>query len=256
MKLSENRYLAMLQRSLSSLNAFEISLLAAIMILSIVSFVLKGEFEFNNFLAALSAILGVFCVVLGAKGSMANWIFGIFEGIIYTYICFAGHIYGDALQRLLYTLPMQFIGWHLWSKRERNDGSTQIVTRYMSWGVRFVYLILTAAMTLAFGLFLKFAGPHLTDFFHSMNFHVQPEYANEYQLWFDAASTVLAIVTTWISAKAYVEPWYLWLVINFLSISIWIMSDSAFSFMIVSKYSIYTINCIYGIWMWHRLSKN
>ena len=44
MKLSENRYVAMLQRSLSSLNAFEISLLAAIMILSIVSFVLKGEF--------------------------------------------------------------------------------------------------------------------------------------------------------------------------------------------------------------------
>lgn len=256
MKHAENKYVTLLRQSFASLNAFEIMLMASIIILAIISFVIKGEFEINNFIAAVSAILGVFCVVFGAKGSMVNWIFGIVECFLYAYICISGHIYGDAMQRILYTLPMQFIGWHLWSKRKRDDDSTQIHTRYMTWGVRLLYFAITAALTMALGMFLKFAGPHLTEFFAYMHFKVQPSYANEYQLWFDAATTILAIMTTWISAKAYVEQWYLWLVINILSISIWIMSPTEFSFMTVCKYSVYTINCIYGIWMWHKLSKD
>ncbi len=250
-----NKYINTVAQSFKRLNWFEMSLMAAIIILAIISFIYKGEFGINNFIACTSAIMGVFCVVLGAKGSMANWIFGIIECFLYTYISISGHIYGDAMQRLLYTLPMQFVGWYLWSKRERKDESTQINTRYMSWMTRFKYLVVTTLMVLALGYFLKFAGPHLTDFFSYMHFKVQANYASESQLWLDATTTVLAIVTTFISVKAYVEQWYLWLFINIFSILIWIQSDTDFSFMVVAKYSVYLINSFYGIYMWNKLSK-
>lgn len=250
-----NKYIHTVQQSFRMLNWFEIMLMAAIMILAICSFIYKGEFGVNNFIACLSAILGVFCVVLGAKGSMANWIFGIVECFLYTYISISGHIYGDALQRILYTLPMQFIGWYMWSKRERKDDSTQIDTRYMSWGTRAQYLTTTVVMVLCLGYFLKFAGPHLTDFFSYMHFKVQANYANEFQLWLDATTTILAIMTTFISVKAYVEQWYLWLFINILSICIWLQSDTDFAFMVIAKYSVYLINSFYGIYMWNKLSK-
>ena len=249
-----NRLNNTIVRSLKGLNWFEMFLLAAIIVLAIISFIIKGEFQINNFIACLSAVLGVFCVVLGAKGSMANWIFGIVECFLYTYISISGHIYGDALQRILYTLPMQFVGWYMWSKRERNDGSTQIVTRYMSWLTRLEYLIVTVTLVLALGFFLKLAGPHLTQLFTLLHFKVPADYASESQLWLDATTTILAIMTTFISVKAYVEQWYLWLFINVLSICIWMQSDTDFSFMVVAKYSVYLINSFYGIYMWHKLS--
>ena len=251
-----NKYIQTLKKSFAHLNWFEVSLMAAIIILAIISFVVKGEFGINNFIACVSAVLGVFCVVLGAKGSMANWIFGIVECFLYTYISISGHIYGDALQRLLYTLPMQFIGWYLWSKRERHDETTQINTRYMSWTIRAEYLFVTAAMVLALGFFLKFAGPYLTDFFTYMHFKVKANYTNEFQLWLDATTTVLAIVATFISVKAYVEQWYVWLLINILTIMIWVQNSTDFSFMVIAKYSVYLVNTFYGIYMWNKLSKS
>ncbi len=249
------RYLALLRQSLLTLRPFEVLLIAAILALSILSFVIKGEFGVNNCLACVSAILGVFCVVLGAKGSMANWLFGIVECVIYSYIALAGHIYGDALQRIFYTLPMQFIGWHLWSKRRLGNAEEQIRTRYMSWFIRGLYLAVTVMIILALGFFLKFVGPHLTDFFYSMHFHVQPSYTNEFQLWLDATTTILFLVAMFISTKAYVEQWYLWLFINIFSIIIWALSPTEFSFMTVAKYSVYLVNSFYGLYMWHRLSK-
>ncbi len=250
-----NNYISTLVKGVKGLNWFEASLLVAILFLSVLSFVIKGEFGADNFIACVSAIFGVFCVVLGAKGSMANWIFGIVECFLYTYIAISGHIYGDALQRILYTLPMQFIGWHLWSKRKRDDDSTQIQTRYMTWGTRALYLSITVAMVLAFGFFLKYAGPHLTDFFAYMHFKVQPGYANELQLWMDSSTTILFLVAMFISIKAYVEQWYLWVFINIFSITMWALSPTEFSFMTVAKYSVYLVNSLYGIYMWHKLSK-
>ena len=85
------------KKSLTTLNAFEIVLMACIMLLALSSFFIKGEFSWQNCIAAISAVLGVFCVVLGAKGSLANWIFGMFEGFLHIVICFYTHMYGDFL---------------------------------------------------------------------------------------------------------------------------------------------------------------
>ncbi len=250
-----NKYLKILRHSLITLKPFEIFLLVAIIGLSIASFVYKQDFSANNCLACVSAILGVFCVVLGAKGSMANWLFGIVECVLYSYIALSSHIYGDALQRIFYTLPMQFIGWHLWSKRKLGNEAEQIKTRYMTWKIRGFYLFITVGIILALGFFLKFAGPHMTNFFYRMQFHVQPNYTNDFQLWLDATTTILFLVAMFISTKAYVEQWYLWLVINISSIAMWSLSTTDFAFMTVAKYSVYLVNSFYGLYMWHKLSK-
>lgn len=243
------------RQSLRHLNLIEILLLTSIIILAIISFVREGEFGMNNVISVVSAITGVFCVVLGAKGSIANWVFGVVECFLYTYIAISGHIYGDALQRILYTLPMQFVGWSVWRKRELKDDSTQIKSRYMTWRVRGVYTIITTILVLLFGYFLIFIGPHLNDVFRYMNIDVLSNYSSPMQLWLDSMTTVISIVAIYMSAKAYVEQWYMWLLINVFSIMIWLASPTEFSFMVVAKYSVYLVNSFYGIYMWHKLSK-
>ena len=149
-----NKYVKIVNESLKSFNKFETLLLLSILSLTIANFVIKGEVTLNSAIAAIGAILGVFCVVLGAKGSMANWIFGTIEAFLHIYICFCTHIYGDMLQRLVYNLPMQFVGWSKWKKRVRNDGTQTIHTRYMTWKQRFITFLAVALGTVSLGVFL------------------------------------------------------------------------------------------------------
>ena len=255
-----NKYLYILKTSITGLNLFERLLLAAILCLTVIGFVMKGVVTFNSMIAAIAAILGVFCVVLGAKGSLANWIFGIIEAFLHIYICFCTHIYGDMLQRLVYNLPMQFIGWNKWKKRVRNDGSQTIHTRYMTWKQRALTLIAVSTGTVALGLFLIAFGPWFIDTLHSvfpdMEFKtLKQSYDTQMQLWLDSFTTVMSVITMYISVKAFVEQWFMWLTINVAYIALWLMSDSEFSFMTVAKYSVYLINSFYGIYMWNKLSK-
>lgn len=258
-------YLAVVKDSIKNFNVFEILLLVAILSLTIFKFatgIINGEpLTTNAIIAAVSAILGVFCVVLGAKGSIANWIFGIVEAFLHIYICFCTHIYGDFLQRLFYNLPMQFIGWKKWRKRERHDGSRTIHTRYMTWSQRLITFASVTIGTLALGIFLQYFGPWFIEVIREIipDFQfktLKTDYDSTTQLWLDSFTTVLSIITMYISVKAYVEQWYMWLTINVAYISMWMMSDSEFSFMTVAKYSVYLINTFYGIYMWHKLSKN
>lgn len=255
-----NKYLNTIRKSLTSLNKFEMLLLTSILALTVVGFAMKGEITLNTSIAALSAILGVFCVVLGAKGSMANWLFGIVEAFLHIYICFCTHIYGDMIQRLVYNLPMQFIGWSKWKKRKRDDGSETIHTRYMTWGQRIVTVLAVGIGTAGLGVFLIYFGPWMIDTLQGilpdMQFKtLKTDYDTPMQLWLDSFTTVMSIVTMYVSVKAFVEQWYMWLAINVAYIAMWLMSDSDFSFMTVAKYSVYLINSFYGIYMWNKLSK-
>ncbi len=256
----KNRYFIILRQTFKSLNWFETVLLLAILSLAVMSFFIKGDFGTNAIIAAVAAILGVFCVVLGAKGSLANWIFGVVEAFLHIYICFCTHIYGDMLQRLFYNLPMQFIGFNMWKKRTRHDGTATIRTRYMTWRQRWITMASVVIGTIALGVFLIYFGPWmigvLTEILPDMEFKtLKMDYDTTSQLWLDSLTTVMSIVTMVVSVKAFVEQWYMWLFINVAYIAMWLMSDSVFSFMTVAKYCVYFVNSIYGIYMWHKLSK-
>lgn len=256
-----NQYITTIRKSLTTLNWFEKVLLIAILALTVVGFAMKGDITLNTSIAAISAILGVFCVVLGAKGSLANWLFGIVEAFMHIYICFCTHIYGDMIQRLVYNLPMQFIGWSKWKKRERNDGSQTIHTQYMTWQQRIMTIVTVAVGTFGLGVFLIYFGPWMIDTMKGIMPDIQfktlkMDYDQPMQLWLDSFTTVMSIVTMYVSVKAFVEQWYMWIIINIAYISMWLMSDSEFSFMTVAKYSVYLINSFYGIYMWNKLSKN
>ena len=255
-----NKYTDVVKKSFATLNLFDYLLIAAILALSAVSFIVKGELNANVVIAAVSATLGVLCVVLGAKGALANWLFGIVECMLHIYICFASHIYGDFLQRLFWNLPMQFLGWKNWRRRERDDDTASIRTRYMTWKERFVTLSVIVFFTAVLGVFLKCFGPWLIgvlkDVLPDMEFKtLKADYDFEALLWCDSFTTVASVVALYVSIKAFVEQWYIWLAINVASICIWFFQDTDFSFMTIAKYTVYLVNSFYGIYMWNKLSK-
>ena len=240
-----------------SLRPFEVCLIGGIFALSLSQTLVTGNFDT---IGTLSALCGVICVVLGAKGSMANWAFGIVECFLYAYICLKGHIYGDAIQRIFYTLPMQFVGWYMWSHRRRSDDHSIVQTRIMSWAQRVFWLIVIAACTWLMAWVLGSYGHYIHEVLSSHVFegsYVKVDYTRPLQLYMDAFTTVVMMVAMYISTRAYADQWILWIAINVLSVCIWMQNLGAdeHAFMTMSKYALYFINSIYGLVNWWRLSK-
>ena len=98
-----------------------------IIIAATVYFSLTGT-DYSNFqsiilnwvISPVSAISGIFCVVLAAKGKISNWMYGVLNSILYGYLAYRSGYYGDAIINIVYFLPTQFIGLMFWKTRLQN----------------------------------------------------------------------------------------------------------------------------------------
>lgn len=240
-----------------SLTVVEWFLIISIFSIAIARAVITGNVDV---VGSVSALCGVICVVLCAKASMGNWIFGIIDCFLYGYICLHSHIYGDAIQRFCYTLPMQFVGMYMWSHRRSEEDATIVHTRLMSWGQRFLWLALLAVLTVALAYALNRFGPAMQHFLSEHFFegtYIKETYASTAQLYMDSFTTVAFMLAMYIAAKAYAEQWILWIAINVISVMIWMqnLGSDQYAFMTMSKYILYFVNSLYGWNNWYRLAK-
>ena len=63
----------------------------------------------------IAAIIGVINVVLGGKGKLSNYFFGVISALLMIYINLTVKNYGIMLVSV-YNLAMQFVGFRAWSK--------------------------------------------------------------------------------------------------------------------------------------------
>jgi nicotinamide mononucleotide transporter len=63
----------------------------------------------NWVVSPISAVTGILCVVLAAKGKISNWAYGIVNSVLYGYLAYRSGYYGDAIINIIYFLPTQFI---------------------------------------------------------------------------------------------------------------------------------------------------
>ena len=101
-------------------NVISIVLVLGVVISNLIYTTLVGEIDV---LGSISSITGVICVVLVARGSMWNYLFGVITVSTYAWISYKSSIYGDAALNALYYLPMQFLGWWQWQKRIKSNSS-------------------------------------------------------------------------------------------------------------------------------------
>ena len=198
-----------------------------------------------DIVGSVAGIAGVFCVVLVAKGSIWNYLFGIINVSMYAYISYKASLYGDAGLNALYYVPMQFIGWWQWRKRgaavseaEAAGQGVQVKARRFDWRQR----VLLAAGCTAAVVAVGFALRHFGD--------PQP--------FKDSLTTVLSIVAQALMALAFMEQWVLWIITNIVSVIMWsvcVARGEAHAAVMVIMWSFYLLNSINGLRVWLKLSK-
>ena len=217
-------------------------LIVGVIVSNIVYSVLTGTLDV---VGSLAGITGVLCVVLVAKGSIWNYVFGLVNVSLYAWISYQAALYGDAGLNALYYLPMQFIGWWQWRKRgaavseaEAGGKDVQVKARRFDWGQRILLAFGCAVAVVAVGFLLK----HLGD--------PQP--------FKDSATTVLSVVAQALMALAFMEQWALWIITNVISVAMWAVCVSrgeAHAGVMVIMWSFYLLNSINGLRVWLKLSR-
>lgn len=224
------------------LNAYDWFLIVGVIASNIIYSVLSGNIDI---VGSIAGIAGVLCVVLVAKGSILNYLFGLVNVSMYAYISYKASLYGDAGLNAMYYLPMQFIGWWQWRRRgaaisnaESEGKGVQVQARRFNWKQR-ILLAVSCTLTVAvFAYILKYLG--------------------DPQPFKDSTTTVLSIVAQALMALAFMEQWVLWIITNVVSVIMWVICmtrGEAHAAVMVIMWSFYLLNSINGLRVWIALSK-
>ncbi len=223
------------------LTGYDWFLIVGVIATNIIYSVLSGDIDL---VGSLAAVAGVLCVVLVAKGSIWNYLFGLVNVSMYAYISYKAGLFGDAALNALYYLPMQFIGWWQWRRRGAavsesqagNDG-VQVKARRLNLLQRILLTAGCVAAVILVGYVLRYFG--------------------DPQPFKDSTTTVLSIVAQALMALAFMEQWVLWIITNIVSVAMWCVCVSRgepHAAVMVIMWAFYLLNSINGLRVWLRLS--
>lgn len=178
---------------------------------------------------ALTAITGVICVVLCAKGKKSQYAFGFINITGYIIIALINKYYGEVMLNAFYYLPSQFIGYYIWNKNI-NKKTKNVKGKKLNLKQTLIFLSLSFVLVFIYNFILKTLGG--------------------YQPFLDSISTIFSIFANILMLLRYREQWILWIIINIVTVIMWILAKDA---IMITMWSIYLINAFYGYFNWTKL---
>lgn len=189
----------------------------------------------ENIIGIMSSISGILCVILTGKGKLSSYIFGMINTILYSYIAFNAKYYGEFILNVFYYIPMNIIGFILWS-RNINSENKEVIKTKLNKKYKIIIFALSFISVFIYGLILKKLGGSLP-------------FAN-------SASTVFAVTAQILCIKRCTEQWIMWILVNILNILIWYINFSSRgeNIAVLIMWSVYLINAIFMFIKWNRES--
>lgn len=182
------------------------------------------------------ALTGSLNLVLGAKGKVAGLYFAIINSSLYAYNCFSIPLYGEIMYNLLYSIPVSIIAIILWKKNMADGGEVKF--RTMTKKLLIIIVIATLISIVIYSEILKWMGGNY--------------------VFMDSLTTVVSVIASMLYLLRYSEQWLMWVIVNALSIVMWIIvlaSGDKTALMIIIMKSINLLNSLYGYINWRKIAK-
>lgn len=232
-------------------------MLVAVTITTIFKLQQPGVRTFMLLLAAFGSVMGVVNTVMSANGNILTFVFGFIDVLIGTIVYLDNGIMGNFALHAFYFLPMQFIGFWQWSKRGAKVRSGEewahlkarrLTGRQWAW--------------LAAGIFIGIAALYLILLYvdGAKLAAGKIDSVDKSKILLDAVVMILNIAGQVLMSLAFMEQWYIWLLVNISSISLWSVpvingAGSGNAAVMLIKYVFYLLNSINGLRIWLSLSK-
>lgn len=189
--------------------------------------------ELINTLSTMSAwefvavFLSIAYLLLAMRQSLWCWVAAFFSTLIYAILFFDAALLMDSVLNIYY-LFMAVYGWYSWRFGNKNDENLHPSSWKISLHVKIILIL--GFISLAFG-------------------YIMDNYTHADFAYLDSATTVFAIFTTYMLAKKILENWIYWIVID--AVSIYIYIEKSF-YLTTLLFCLYTILAFIAYLQWKR----
>lgn len=174
-----------------------------------------------------ATIAGLINVYLAARTNIWNWLFGIITVTLYMLIFYQVKLYADMSLQFIF-LILQFYGWYQWLYGGNNHSELSVQKASFS-----IYML---AMLLTFVLFSIIA-------------FVLHRYTDSTTVIIDAFTTAMSLVAQWMMSKKWIENWWLWMLVDVISIKMYIFKHL---YLTSGLYTVFFIICCMGYVTWRK----
>ncbi|WP_321306556.1 nicotinamide riboside transporter PnuC [Marinifilum fragile] len=182
----------------------------------------------DNIVEIIGTISGLLFLYLEIKQNKWLWPVGLLTSVMYIYVFFVAKLYADMSLQFYYVF-ISIYGWVLWS-RGANKSDDQLPVVRLS---RALFLTLFGASMLIY-VFIAYILVSFTD--------------ASIPYW-DAFTTALSIVATWMLARKILEQWLVWVVVNAVSMGLYIYKGL---YPTTVLFFFYTVLALVGYLQWKK----
>jgi nicotinamide mononucleotide transporter len=182
----------------------------------------------DNYIEILATITGLIYLVYSVQGKILLWFFGLVTSALYVYVFFKSKIYADMSINVYYVV-ISIYGWIHWSIGGNNEKKELPVSR-----LKLKLGMILALITLIVFIIIAFILNTYTD--------------SDIAYW-DAIVTSASITATWMLARKILEHWLIWVVVDAISIGLYIYKGL---YPTVLLFFVYTILAVVGYYEWKK----
>ncbi len=178
----------------------------------------------------VAVLLGIANILLIIRRSVWNYPFGIAMVTLYFFIFRDAKLYSDAGLQVFF-LVVNLYGWFSWSRNKAEAG--EIVVQRLARQGLFAWIAGSVIATIGWGFLMS----TYTD--------------ASYPFW-DAGVAMLSVAGQILMARRYLENWWWWIVVNAISIPLYVVKDLHLT---AGLYALYFVLAIAGLIEWRRVQK-
>jgi len=186
------------------------------------------KWAFENWIEIVGVLFSLIYLYFSVKQIVWLWPFGIFSAAFYIIIYFSSKLYADmGLQ--VYYLIISIYGWFSWSGTKGGNNSKMVIKRITNseaWKLISIMVVLWVII-----------------------FWILKTLTNSDIAFWDALTTAGGIVATWMLARKIIEHWLVWLVIDTISMVMYIYKDL---YVTVALFGVYSVIAIFGYISWNK----
>ena len=186
----------------------------------------------SHWIEIFGTVTGLLYIYLSIKEKASLWIVGFLTSAAYIYVFYKAKFYAD-MSLQVYYLFISVYGLYYWLKggKVKTDGNKEQVP------IRKTDLKLWGILVVVFAILFVVMGFVLDD------------YTDSPVPWWDSFTTAASIIATWMLARKLIEQWLIWIVVDLVSMGLYIVKGlypTSFLFLV------YTILAIVGYFQWRK----
>lgn len=183
----------------------------------------------NHLVEVLGTIFGILYIFFSIKQNIWCWPVGLITSLLYVYVFFISKFYADMGLQVYYVF-VSIYGWYFWlygGKKNKTDNLEVTVTDLKLGIILFI-------VNAVFFVIIAYVLVNFTD--------------SPLPYW-DAFTTALSLVATWMLARKIIEHWILWVVVDTVSLALYFYKGL---YATVILFTVYTILAIIGYFEWRK----